>query len=53
MRCSLTMARDGGISENLLGEGKWGTVNVSWAMEFLTCWVLKSNVFGLKSTVVK
>ena len=44
------MARDGGRSENLLERGR-GQSNVSMVMEFLTCWVLKSKVFGQKSTV--
>ena len=29
------------------------TINVSYVMEFLTWWVLKSKVFAQKSTVVK
>ena len=28
-------------------------INVSWVIEFLACWVLKSKVVGHKSTVVK
>ena len=32
------------------GEAK---VDFSYAMEFLTCWVLKSKVFVQKSTAVK
>ena len=29
------------------------TFNVSWIMKFLTFWVVKSKVFGQKSTVVE
>ena len=36
-----------------VGRGEGGHSNVSWVMEFLKCWVLKSKVFGQKSTVVK
>ena len=42
------------VKESNLKTYFWCTYdNISWVMEFLTCWVLKSKVFVKKSYVVK